>query len=97
MTLIRVAEDATWAPRAGVECRRSGPTGGMIAAACPSPNRPSCATDALGKGKDHAKRTLTVVLRRRRIADPTMAKPPIIIAQVAGSGTGAVVTTVPFR
>ena len=36
------------------------------------------------KGNAQAKRTLT---RRRRIAPPTMPKPPIIIAQVAGSGT----------
>ena len=45
----------------------------------------------------HAGAVFVLTVRRRRMAPPTMPKPPIIMTQLAGSGTGAIVVTVPFR
>ena len=47
-----------------------------------------------GLRRDQAK--LTEVLRRRA-AKPTTAKPPIIMAQLEGSGTGVTAETRPHR
>ena len=53
----------------------------------------SAASACLSAGSDY-EATLTFVLtRRRRIAPPTMPKPPIIMVHVAGSGTAPALRT----
>jgi hypothetical protein len=82
--VIAVAPGASRLPKAGPERKNAaGLEAGSVLSRAEKRARQAVASFAME------------VLRRRRMATPTAAKPPIIMAQVAGSGTAEVKESVP--